>query len=188
MPARCSVCDHPKRLDIDTLLVKGTSLRIIGEKHNLRAMALHRHKTNHLTESVRNAILRANSKVAIHTDKLMDRLEWLWKESAQYVEDAKSAVKPIVHEGVVVREYRDVGAMANAIASAHDNLEKLGKVTGRFASAHTSVSHSVNVAVHLPLGGRLPTITATTLPVSARLPAIEAGDVAELVEPDEDDE
>lgn len=49
MGRRCNVCDHPKRDEIDRLLVLNeTSLRNVSKQYGLTTAALHRHKAGHL--------------------------------------------------------------------------------------------------------------------------------------------
>ena len=48
MPRSCTVCQHPSRAEIDSLLVEGVSLRDIAGRWGLSKSALDRHKADHL--------------------------------------------------------------------------------------------------------------------------------------------
>ncbi|MBI5428303.1 MAG: hypothetical protein HZA02_08520 [Nitrospinae bacterium] len=48
MPRKCTVCGHPKRREIDRLLIQGGTIRGIAKQFRLNSNAVHRHKQGHL--------------------------------------------------------------------------------------------------------------------------------------------
>jgi hypothetical protein len=56
VPRRCTVCDHPEFEAIDKALVAGeASFRNIAERFSVSVAALHRHKADHLPETLLQA-------------------------------------------------------------------------------------------------------------------------------------
>ena len=54
---KCSVCEHPKRKEIDRLLVAGElSQSKIADKYGLNKQAVGRHKRGHLTAQISEAV------------------------------------------------------------------------------------------------------------------------------------
>lgn len=43
MPRPCTVCAHPRRLDIDAAIVRGESNRLVSTRHNLTESSIRRH-------------------------------------------------------------------------------------------------------------------------------------------------
>jgi hypothetical protein len=67
MPPKCSVCIHPKRAEVDRLLLtNGDSFRNIAERFGTSTTALHRHKTDHLSERMADVAER-NAEADIRT-------------------------------------------------------------------------------------------------------------------------
>lgn len=51
--ARCTVCRHPRRAEIELAHVSGVSAKAIGDKFGLGHMSVFRHCANHLTDEMR---------------------------------------------------------------------------------------------------------------------------------------
>ncbi len=63
----------------------------------------------------------------------MGRLEWLWQQASEALQDARWAMR--VHtdkDGKVVFDGRDFAAITATLNQAHRNVELLGKATGAF--------------------------------------------------------
>lgn len=165
---RCKVCEHPDVNRIDTLLADRTvSKRGLAVQYDIPAMSFVRHAQNHLTAKVKAAVER---KAAKDGDVFIERHERLMRESFQYIEDAKDAVKMQkvtaeveTEDGVKLVEryerFRDVGAMAPAITTAIQLQRLLGDATGRFVgSQQAGIGAGINISmsVVLPRPGELP--------------------------------
>ncbi|MDX1069334.1 hypothetical protein GOL32_12275 [Sinorhizobium medicae] len=59
MTRNCSVCDHPQREAINSMLVAGRSARDIAAAHGLNYQAIRRHRLNHLPQTIHAAALAA---------------------------------------------------------------------------------------------------------------------------------
>ena len=67
--SRCSVCNHPERLEIEEALIKGLSIRKAADKYNLSAGAVGRHRKNCLTREVAETFLFDDLPEAATFDK-----------------------------------------------------------------------------------------------------------------------
>lgn len=158
------------------------SNRRIASQFGVCEASVRRHFANHTSTRLVKAAERRDIKAA---DRLLGDLEFLWRESTQYVADAKKAVKwqkvtketplldkdgrpildsagdPILAPSDVYQEFRDVNAMAPALNQAHKNRELFAAATGVGVSA----SHgSVNLVVVMPKAG-LPSSSGQVLDI-----------------------
>lgn len=174
MALSCTVCDHPQRQAIDSLIAVGIpSQRVIARQFNLHQAAIDRHKRNgHLGKQLAKAIEKKEQKEA---DIFLDRHEHLYRESLQYIEDAKLAVKmqkvtaEVEENGKMTlqdryQEFRDVGAMAPALGAATALQRLLGDATQRFSQPSAGTGVNVHLSVILPRAiepGQQPAIDIT---------------------------
>jgi hypothetical protein len=79
MARTCTVCQHPQRDEIDSLLVANVSMRDISGRYELSKSALGRHSTSHVAE----AIAKASDLAAVVTaDQLVGELRRLREVTA----------------------------------------------------------------------------------------------------------
>ena len=57
MPRKCSICEHPRRSEIDAALLGSETLTEIAKRFEISRAALFRHKDNHLEETVTEAVV-----------------------------------------------------------------------------------------------------------------------------------
>ena len=88
MPRRCSVCDHPDRLAIETLLLENAPLRDIARQFSLSKDAVARHKESHVTARLASAHA---AQEATDAGTIMDRLRALNAEVRSLLSEAKQA-------------------------------------------------------------------------------------------------
>lgn len=55
--ARCTICSHPKRAQIELALARGSSRRSVAEQYDCSDDAARRHFENHVSETVKTALL-----------------------------------------------------------------------------------------------------------------------------------
>lgn len=78
MAGKCSVCEHPKRSEIDKALVtRSASMRNIAERFGVSTTALARHKKGHIPRLVEAAQAAAGAQAATSGRELIDELEAL---------------------------------------------------------------------------------------------------------------
>jgi hypothetical protein len=71
--ARCTVCNHPSRPDIDRALIDGVPLRTLAATHGLSASALFRH-TRHLRHQL---VLQQRQADQSQASAFLEKLELL---------------------------------------------------------------------------------------------------------------
>ena len=109
----CKACIHPKRTEIDAMLVAGTpSMRDIERQMNLSRSALSRHKA-HLAPALATAKKAGDVAAA---DSLLERIESLISDCKGIVEKAQAA--------------KDYSAAVRALGEVRQSLELLGQVSG----------------------------------------------------------
>jgi hypothetical protein len=114
MPRKCTVCEHPKRAEIDTALAdSATRLRGIARTHHLSEDAVFRHKTAHLPATLSKA---HEAEEASRADDLLRQVKALQGKTLSLLLKAEAA-----------GELRTALA---AIREARGNLELLAKLAG----------------------------------------------------------
>ena len=78
MSMACRVCNHPKRLEIDRLLVSNKSIMSLARKYNLKNDALTRHRQNHLS---RQLIASQKQRDIFHGDSMLKLIQDLLTSS-----------------------------------------------------------------------------------------------------------
>ena len=88
MSRRCTICDHPDRVQIETRLLENAPLRNIAERFGISTTALHRHKESHITARLASAHA---AQEATDAGTIMDRLRALNAEVRELLTQAKAA-------------------------------------------------------------------------------------------------
>lgn len=113
MPRTCTVCNHPKRSEIDEALLCSDSLRNIAERFGTSITALHRHKAEHLPAHLVKA--KAATEV-LDADRLVQHLELLRQETLDVLAAAKKS--------------KEWGTMLKAVARAEMQLRLAAELLG----------------------------------------------------------
>lgn len=123
----CKACVHPKRNEIEDLLLRKTPHSKIGEQYGISLYSVFRH-SKHLGRSI----------VCAGDRPLMDRLEALLNRLEQISEKAQSA--------------KAWSATVSAMREVRETLELIARLTGEYplASQGVRVGVSVNVATGHP--------------------------------------
>jgi hypothetical protein len=81
----CTICNHPKRIDLDRLLVQGQSYQKIANEFGVDAQALRRHKEGHLSRQLTQAYERKGLAESMdllgHIDKIIARAEKIFSRN-----------------------------------------------------------------------------------------------------------
>jgi hypothetical protein len=65
MTQTCTICPHPRRLDIEADLISGAPYRDIARRHHLSKDALTRHRSNHMPSTAATALTAVREIVAL---------------------------------------------------------------------------------------------------------------------------
>ena len=121
MPRRCTVCDSPKRDEVDRALVAGASFRdISGQFPCLTKSAVARHAAEHLPEAQAKA---EGAKEVARADDLLGQMRTLQKATHHILAAALGS--------------GDHRTALGAVREARGNLELLGKLLGELEHGAT---------------------------------------------------
>ena len=130
MSRRCTVCQHPRRKEIDKAILTGNeTLWEMAKRFSLSKQALHRHKANgHTSQLVAKAL---DAKDVAMADSLLVQIKHL-------VEEAKSILE-------MAKENGDLRIACMAIGQMRAVLETLAKVSGELKDqSHQTVNVQIN--------------------------------------------
>ena len=92
MAGKCSICEHPKRGEIDKAIVtRSASLRTIADRYGVSKTALIRHRDSHIPKLVQAAESARAMQAASSGASLIDELDRLLKKALAILEAAEKA-------------------------------------------------------------------------------------------------
>ena len=113
MPRKCTVCAHPKRAEIDKLIVEGVPYRSIAGRFSVSKSAVERHAKNHLPRTLAKA----------HEAKEVARADDLLARAREYETRAVALLEKAAEEN-------DYGTALRGIKEARSCLELLARLRG----------------------------------------------------------
>ncbi len=113
MPRSCTVCEHPKREEIDRALVGETSNLSVSSLFGVSESAVRRHKGNHVPATLAKA---EEAKEASRADDLLGQVRALQGKTLGILLRAEGA--------------GDLRTALGAIREARGNVELLAKLSG----------------------------------------------------------
>jgi hypothetical protein len=149
MSSICKVCAHPRRAQVEKLLLEGQSYRNVGKQYGISPASICRHfKGQHLLA----VVVRETQAVAVkqendRQDILLDRLEGIYTGLEDGFRDAQKAVRTVKdpktgEEVPVGRDFMPLAAVANV---AHKNIELHARLTGRLEQSGNTTNVTVVV-------------------------------------------
>ena len=122
MPRRCTICTHQDRALIEDGLLAGVSFRNIAKRYGVSITALHRHKSEHLSEHLAKA---HEAEQVAQADDLLAQVRELQAKALAILGKAEAA--------------GDLKVALSAIREARGNLELLGKLAGELQETTVTV-------------------------------------------------
>ncbi len=113
MPRSCTLCEHPKREEIDRALVGETSNLSVSSVFGVSESAVRRHKANHLPAKL---VMATKVAEVAEADTLLDQVKGLQGRAYAILEKAE--------------ETGELRTALGAIREARGNLELLAKLLG----------------------------------------------------------
>ena len=158
MPRTCTVCVHPNREDVESLLLEGTPLRTIADRWSVSKTALIRHRDEHLPDR----LLRARDAEEVATaDNLLSDLR-----------DLQQATLRILRANEQIHE--DHGVALRAIGEARRNLELLARLTEMLGpDTEVTVNVAIDARVQTVILSALEDYPAARIAVAAALEELE---------------
>jgi len=85
MAMACKICNHPKKLEIDRMLVAGKSYQMVANKYGVDWQAVRRHKENHLSRQLVTAMakkeLTESMDLLSRIEKIISRAEKIFRRN-----------------------------------------------------------------------------------------------------------
>jgi transposase-like protein len=111
MPQACSVCNHPKRLEIDKAILSGRSLASISRQYGVSSDALYHHRDNHITRQLATAMAK---KELYQSMDMLSEIDELLHRTRRIMAQAEAKNNPNLE--------------LKAIAEARGSYELLSKI------------------------------------------------------------
>jgi len=164
MPS-CTVCTHEDKKAIDTLLIKGDSLRDIAKQYSVTTPSVHRHKRNHLEKKIATANRKDEQRTVLTAQQILQEAQGLFN-------DMKG----------LLTEWKEKGTEPELTMKAHReanrSLELLARLLGQLETVQT-----INVFLN-PIFLQVRTKIVKAL---APFPEARGAVVDALTDPDGDD-
>ena len=122
MARPCTVCSHPDRETINQELIAGTSYRNVGKQFGVGVSAVFRHRRDHLTELLANALEARGARELHHGDELLNQLQGLTTEALSILNDSRGS--------------GDNRTALVAISELRRNIELTARLTGELIEKH----------------------------------------------------
>lgn len=113
MSRHCTICDDPRRAEIDAALVSERGYRAVAKRFGLSESATYRHRAEHLPESLMMA--REAGEIA-RADSLLGDLRSLHERTVRILCEAENA--------------GDLRVALQAVREARGNMELMAKLVG----------------------------------------------------------
>lgn len=124
MPRTCTVCTHPRRVEIDRALVAGGSNRVIARQYGVSHDAVRRHR-RHLSAKLTKA---AAARVDREALSLVDQME-------AHLATAKAVLDRVVPQQGRVRAFE----AAAALREVREALMAIARLTGQFRDSQVNI-------------------------------------------------
>lgn len=129
MARHCTICDHPRREEIDTALIENIGYRAVAKRFGVSESATFRHRNAHLPL----VMLKAHEAEAIiRADNLLGQVQTLQERAMRILTEAEDS--------------GDLRIALQALREARGNIELIAKLMGQLNESVT-----VNVASEWPL-------------------------------------
>ena len=122
MARPCSICTHPDRKTIDQQLLNGTPYRTVGKQHTVGVSAVFRHRRDHLTKLMAQAVEARGVQELGYGDDLLGQLEYLNGKTLKILDEAEAM--------------GDRRVALAAIREARSTIELNAKLCGQIREQH----------------------------------------------------
>jgi hypothetical protein len=127
-PAKCTICRHDKRHQIEIGLVYKVPLAVLAERFSISKDALHRHRHNHLSPQVAAAILAGEKPSEIDLEAMQHS-----ESEGLLAQLIAQRARLQVHSDMAT-EAGDVRSAINCERAISSNLELVAKLLGQLVT------------------------------------------------------
>jgi hypothetical protein len=177
----CSICNHPRRHQIELGLVHGTPLRVMAKRFEVSPWAVHRHGRNHLSPQLRAAIMTAQKPrqidlAALQASEAEGILAQLVVQRGRLQQHCEMALE-VGNVGDAVKVERSITANLELVAKL------LGQLTQHHEVRHTSVLISADyLQLRQALTRALQPFPAAAMAVGKALHELEAAAAKDITD------
>ena len=139
-PAKCTICSHEKRSQIELGLVYKVPMPVLSRRFGVGRESLRRHRHNHISPQVAAAILEAQKPSAIDLEALQA------SESEGLLSQLVSQRARLQTHSEMASELGDVRSAVVCERAITSNLELVGKLLGQLVQRHEVRSTSLLIS------------------------------------------
>ena len=144
--ARCTICNHPLRVEIDKALIAGVSYRAIARQYGVSREAVGRHKRNgHIAEHIAKAAQKKEIKEATTLKKIVEDQEEKNVAEAETLLEQVTTLKTRAIAILDNAEREGTREACLALGEVRRTLEFLAKITGELQDGKPTVNMTVNL-------------------------------------------
>ncbi|MGV8123507.1 MAG: hypothetical protein AB2L14_27455 [Candidatus Xenobiia bacterium LiM19] len=143
MPRRCTICDHPKRAEIDQAIINNETYRKIAEQYEITVASLNRHKQSHIPELLSKTQEIHDQRVAALVEIVQERAAQETGQADTLLVQLKEWISRTERLFSKAEESGDLRTALAAVKEGRGNLELLGKLLGEIQEGVT-----VNLYTH----------------------------------------
>ena len=144
--ARCTICNHSQRVEIDKALVAGATYREIAQRFGVSRDALYRHRKNgHIAEQIAKA---ARKKEVKQAREIASVVEVKARNEAANVETLLQQITSLKDRALTIldnAEREGTREACLALGEVRRTLEFLAKITGELQDGKPAVNVTVNL-------------------------------------------
>lgn len=132
MPNTCKVCRHPKRTEIEQLMLNGEALRGIEKRFRLSDSTLARHKAKHLTD----VVLRARDATeTIRSERVVEDVLRQVSRIAELLAEGEAILKRASRSKDTATALEAIRTLASTHREARASFELIARLRGELAQA-----------------------------------------------------
>lgn len=149
--SRCQVCRHPERARIEHLMARGVAKTALGATFGINPFAVARHWRNHVSETIKAAVLVKALKPGETIEKLVT------DENIGLLENLQRIRSILYSQFDAAAETGDRGAVASLATRLHENLRMAAHKTGELEQSvkSTNITNVILSPAYLELRGAL---------------------------------
>ena len=144
--ARCTICNHPQRVEIDKALISGATYREIAQKYGVSKDALYRHRKNgHIAEQIAKVARKKEIKQA---REIASVVEVKARNEAANAETLLQQITSLKDRALTIldnAEREGTREACLALGEVRRTLEFLAKITGELQDGKPAVNVTVNL-------------------------------------------
>ena len=144
--ARCTICNHSQRVEIDKALVAGATYREIAQRFGVSLDALYRHRKNgHIAEYIAKAAQKKEIKEATMLKKIVEDQEEKNVAEAETLLEQVTMLKTRAIAILDNAEREGTREACLALGEVRRTLEFFAKITGELQDGKPTVNMTVNL-------------------------------------------